>query len=93
MAANILGADRPYTPIPYFWTDQYDVKIQAHGLPSAAAKVTIADGDVAQGRFTALYQEGGQVTAVLGWNMPKQARLLRQQVLGAWQDTPRLATA
>ncbi|GAA5083258.1 NADPH-dependent 2,4-dienoyl-CoA reductase/sulfur reductase-like enzyme [Thermocatellispora tengchongensis] len=93
VAANILGADRPYTPIPYFWTDQYDVKIQAHGLPSAAAKVTIADGDVAQGRFTALYQEGGQVTAVLGWNMPKQARLLRQQVLGAWQDTPRLATA
>ena len=29
----------------------------------------------------ALPEPGGQVTAVLGWNMPKQARLLRQQVL------------
>ncbi|MGP3919311.1 NAD(P)/FAD-dependent oxidoreductase, partial [Nonomuraea sp. 10N515B] len=39
VAANILGADRPYTPIPYFWTDQYSVKIQVHGLPSAAAEL------------------------------------------------------
>lgn len=83
VAANILGAGRPYTPVPYFWTDQYDVKIQAYGLPSPAAEVTIAEGDVAQRRFTALYREGGQVTGVLGWNMPKQARLLRQQLLGA----------
>jgi NADPH-dependent 2,4-dienoyl-CoA reductase/sulfur reductase-like enzyme len=81
VAANVLGADRPYTPIPYFWTDQYDVKIQAHGLPSPAAEVTVAEGDPEQHRFAALYREGGQVTAVLGWNMPKQARLLRQQVL------------
>ncbi|MER7365626.1 NAD(P)/FAD-dependent oxidoreductase [Nonomuraea wenchangensis] len=81
VAANVLGADRPYTPIPYFWTDQYDVKIQAHGLPSPAAEVTVTEGDPEQHRFAALYREGGQVTAVLGWNMPKQARLLRQQVL------------
>ncbi|MEU4513893.1 FAD-dependent oxidoreductase [Nonomuraea wenchangensis] len=81
VAANVLGADRPYTPIPSFWTDQYDVKIQAHGLPSPAAEVTVAEGDPEQHRFAALYREGGQVTAVLGWNMPKQARLLRQQVL------------
>ncbi|MBB2914169.1 NADPH-dependent 2,4-dienoyl-CoA reductase/sulfur reductase-like enzyme [Streptosporangium becharense] len=81
VAANILGADRPYTPIPYFWTDQYDVKIQAHGLPSPSAEVTIAEGDPEQHRFAALYRENGRVTGVLGWNMPKQARLLRQQAL------------
>ncbi|MCK2214814.1 FAD-dependent oxidoreductase [Actinomadura sp. ATCC 31491] len=88
VAANILGADRPYTPIPYFWTDQYDVKIQAHGLPSPAAAVTVAEGDPEQHRFAALYREGGRVTAVLGWNMPKQARLLRQQVLAGQPLTP-----
>ncbi|WP_188189798.1 NAD(P)/FAD-dependent oxidoreductase [Nonomuraea sp. SYSU D8015] len=82
VAAAVLGADRPYTPIPYFWTDQYDAKIQAHGVPSPAAEVTIAEGDVAQRRFTALYRQDGRVTGVLGWNMPKQARLLRQQLLG-----------
>lgn len=30
-ATNLLGADAPFTPVPYFWTDQYDVKIQAYG--------------------------------------------------------------
>ncbi|MDP4507976.1 NAD(P)/FAD-dependent oxidoreductase [Nonomuraea turcica] len=93
VAANILGADRPYTPIPYFWTDQYDVKIQAHGLPSAAAELDIAEGDPAQHRFAARYLEGGQVTGVLGWNMPKQARLLRQQALGTWHATQPFAPA
>ncbi|GAA2206527.1 FAD-dependent oxidoreductase [Nonomuraea monospora] len=83
VAANVLGADRPYEPIPYFWTDQYDIKIQAHGLLSAAAEVSIAEGDPEQGRFAALYHENGQVTGVLGWNMAKQARVLRQQHLTA----------
>lgn len=81
VAANILGADRPYTPIPYFWTDQYDVKIQAHGLPSPAAEVSVTDGDPEQGRFAAVYREGGRVTGVLGWNMARQARVLRQRHL------------
>ncbi|MFG1943961.1 NAD(P)/FAD-dependent oxidoreductase [Nonomuraea sp. NPDC048826] len=81
VAANLLGADRPYVPIPYFWTDQYDVKIQAHGLPSPSAELSIAEGDPAEHRFTALYRENGRVTGVLGWNMPKQARLLRQREL------------
>ncbi|MEW9553951.1 NAD(P)/FAD-dependent oxidoreductase [Nonomuraea sp. NPDC050783] len=88
VAANLLGADLPYTPIPYFWTDQYDIKIQAHGLPSPAAEVTVAEGDPERNRFTALYREGGRVTGVLGWNMPKQARLLRQQVLAGQPLAP-----
>ncbi|MEV0232107.1 FAD-dependent oxidoreductase [Nonomuraea sp. NPDC050786] len=81
VAANLLGADRPYTPIPYFWTDQYDIKIQAHGLPSPAAEVTIVEGGPEQRRFAAVYRQDGRITGVLGWNMPKQARLLRQQFL------------
>ncbi|MGW5685913.1 NAD(P)/FAD-dependent oxidoreductase [Nonomuraea sp. NPDC003754] len=81
VAADILGAGHPYTPIPYFWTDQYDIRIQAHGLPSPAAELTIAEGDPAQHRFAALYREDGRVTGVLGWNMPKQARLLRRQTM------------
>lgn len=85
VAANVLGADRPYTPVPYFWTDQYDVKLQAHGLPSPDAEVSVTEGDPEQGRFAAVYREGGQITGVLGWNMPKQARVLRQRSLGAWQ--------
>ncbi|MFJ6787304.1 NAD(P)/FAD-dependent oxidoreductase [Streptomyces angustmyceticus] len=81
VAANLLGAERPYTPTPYFWTDQYDAKLQVHGLPTPDAETHIAEGDPAQGRFVAVYRENGEVTGVLGWNMPKQARLLRQEHL------------
>ncbi|MCR3750776.1 NAD(P)/FAD-dependent oxidoreductase [Lentzea californiensis] len=80
VAGAILGEDRPYTPVPYFWTDQFDVKIQVHGVLGADADVTVVDGDPAEHRFVATYRRDGVVTGVLGWNMAKQARLLRQEI-------------
>ncbi|TMR25344.1 NAD(P)/FAD-dependent oxidoreductase [Nonomuraea turkmeniaca] len=88
VAANILGDDRPYIPVPYFWTDQYDVKIQAHGLPHPDADVEVIEGDPEQNRFVALYRRSGAVTGVLGWNMAKAARLHRQRVAEAMQARP-----
>ncbi|MFC9427656.1 NAD(P)/FAD-dependent oxidoreductase [Streptomyces sp. NPDC056987] len=86
VAADILGESRPYTPVPYFWTDQFDSKIQVHGVLSADAEVTVVDGDMTQGRFVALYQREDAITGVLGWNMPKQTRLRRQEVLDAFRE-------
>ncbi|MET7335380.1 FAD-dependent oxidoreductase [Nonomuraea sp. NPDC005650] len=83
VADVILGEDRPYEPVPYFWTDQFDAKIQVHGVLSAGAEVHIVDGDVSARRFVARYHSEGVVTGVLGWNMPKQSRLRRQEVLGS----------
>ncbi|MGW0200483.1 NAD(P)/FAD-dependent oxidoreductase [Nonomuraea sp. NPDC003201] len=80
VAGNILGDDRPYTPIPYFWTDQFDAKIHVHGMPSPDAEVSIAEGSVAERRFVAVYRHDGRATGVLGWNMPKQARQHRQEL-------------
>ncbi|MFG1705332.1 NAD(P)/FAD-dependent oxidoreductase [Nonomuraea sp. M3C6] len=80
VAANILGDDRPYSPVPYFWTDQFDAKIHVHGTPSPDAELTVVEGDLASRRFVALYRQDGRTTGVLGWNMPKQARLRRQEV-------------
>ncbi|WP_432888730.1 NAD(P)/FAD-dependent oxidoreductase [Kribbella sp. CA-245084] len=80
VAANILGDEQPYRPIPYFWTDQFAVKIQVHGRPSADAEVTVAEGNIGE-RFVAHYRRGGRVTAVLGWNMPKQTRLHREHLV------------
>jgi hypothetical protein len=82
VAGNILGEDRPYTPVPYFWTNQFDTRIHVHGTLSADAEVSIVDGDVAGGRFVAQYRQFGEVTGVLGWNMPKQARQRRQEIAG-----------
>jgi NADPH-dependent 2,4-dienoyl-CoA reductase/sulfur reductase-like enzyme len=82
VAGNILGEDRPYTPVPYFWTNQFDARIHVHGTLSADAEVSIVEGDPREGRFVAQYGRGGEVTGVLGWNMPKQARLRRRDIAG-----------
>lgn len=82
VADNILGADRAYTPVPYFWTDQFDARIQVFGLLPGDAEVSVVDGDVTERRFVALYERAGEPVGVLGWNMPKQARRIRQSLLG-----------
>ncbi|MGO4616110.1 NAD(P)/FAD-dependent oxidoreductase [Nocardia sp. 2YAB30] len=80
VAANILGADQAYSPIPYFWTDQFDAKIQVHGTLPADAEVSITEGNPQARRFVASYRVNGHVTGVVGWNMPKQTRLHRQDL-------------
>jgi NADPH-dependent 2,4-dienoyl-CoA reductase/sulfur reductase-like enzyme len=79
------GAPEPFAPVPYFWTDQYKVKIQVHGDPDlAGCTATVADGSVDEGKFVALYRKDGIVTAVLGWNAA--ARLPRYRKLLACQQ-------
>ncbi|MFD4508111.1 NAD(P)/FAD-dependent oxidoreductase [Streptomyces sp. NPDC058457] len=83
VAGVVLGEDRPYAPVPYFWTDQFEAKLQVHGLLPAGADVEVVEGDVAARRFVLRYSSEGAVTGVLGWNMPKQTRLRRQEVVDA----------
>ncbi|SFT74421.1 Reductase C-terminal [Actinopolyspora lacussalsi subsp. righensis] len=81
VARNLLGADRPYAPVPHFWTDQFDAKIQVHGVPHAESEVTVVEGDPAERRFVVRYTRQGTPVAVLGWNRPKQVRAHRQEVV------------
>ncbi|MQY21624.1 NAD(P)/FAD-dependent oxidoreductase [Nocardia macrotermitis] len=83
VATNLLGGEQPYTPVPYFWTDQFDAKIQVHGFLPPDADAEIVEGSLAEGRFVARYRLAGRVTGVVGWNMPKQSRLRRQEVVEA----------
>lgn len=88
VAANIMGKDRAYTPIPFFWSDQYDTKIQMHGFVLENADFAVVEGDPANAQFVALYGAKGRVTGVLGWNMVKQCRQHRQHVVDGtnWSD-------
>jgi NADPH-dependent 2,4-dienoyl-CoA reductase/sulfur reductase-like enzyme len=87
VAANILGTDTPYLPVPYFWTDQFDVKIQVHGFVSADAEAVVVEGDPASGPFVVLYGSQGKVTGLCGWNAVRQIRQHRTHVMDgtAWQ--------
>ncbi|MFN3969798.1 MAG: NAD(P)/FAD-dependent oxidoreductase [Gemmobacter sp.] len=44
VAANILGAATAYEPVPWFWSDQYDVKLQIAGLNTGYTDVVVRDG-------------------------------------------------
>ncbi|MCT9084832.1 NAD(P)/FAD-dependent oxidoreductase, partial [Streptomyces fulvoviolaceus] len=88
VAGAILGEDKPYAPVPYFWTDQYDAKLMVHGFLPADAEVDVVEGDLTARRFVVRYRQDGRVTGVLGWNMPKQTRLRRQEVVDGLQEVP-----
>lgn len=82
VARNILGERLPFAPTPFFWSDQFDVKIQMYGIASRGAELRIVEGSLHEDRFVAaFYEEGERLVAVLGWNSPKQLLAYRQQLL------------
>jgi 3-phenylpropionate/trans-cinnamate dioxygenase ferredoxin reductase subunit len=82
-ALNLIKGDvEPFAPLPYFWTDQYDVKIQVHGHLPDGCEAAIEEGSVDGGKFVALYRAGGQLSAVLGWNAPARVPAYRKLLLG-----------
>ena len=81
VAGNLLGADRPFAPVPYLWTDQYDARIQAYGIFPADADITVLHGEPISRKFVAGYAHQGKLVGVLGWNSPRELRKLRQLVV------------
>jgi NADPH-dependent 2,4-dienoyl-CoA reductase/sulfur reductase-like enzyme len=79
-ARTLVGRGEPYAPVPYFWTDQYDVRIQAHGMFPMGATHTVVAGEVRAGRFAALFAHEGRITGVVGWNLPRDTRRLRARI-------------
>jgi len=74
-------AAQPFAPVPYFWTDQYDVRIQMHGTVTGDAEPAVLHGDIKDGRFAIGYPHEGRTSAVLTWNMPREAIRLRAELL------------
>jgi 3-phenylpropionate/trans-cinnamate dioxygenase ferredoxin reductase component len=75
------GPDAPlFDPVPWFWSDQYDTKIQLVGLAGADADRDVASGSLADGRFAVAYGRQGRLTGVLGVNRPRHVALLRARV-------------
>jgi len=63
VARGICGDEAPYHAIPWFWSNQYDLKLQTAGL-SAGHDQTVLRGDVASRSFSVLYLKGGKVIAI-----------------------------
>ena len=72
LLATLNGTElEPYAAVPFFWSDQFDARIQCLGRPSANAQIDIVDGSVAEGKWCAIYSVNNKLTAVLGVSKPK----------------------
>ena len=67
----------PFTPVPWFWSDQYDRKIQLAGRVRGDDDVRVVTGSVEERRFAAIYGRAGRITGVLGFNRPRHVMRYR----------------
>src|SRR6266566_1977812 len=70
IAASISGGDTPYTKLPYFWSDQYDVSLEYRGHASGE-DTAVWRGDRDALKFSVFYLRDGTVEAVLSMNDAK----------------------
>jgi 3-phenylpropionate/trans-cinnamate dioxygenase ferredoxin reductase subunit len=74
-AARSLMAGRSdaasFTPVPYFWSDQFGVRFQVLGSPRGDDEVEVVDGSFEEGKFVALYGRNGRLRAVMAIGRPR----------------------
>lgn len=73
-AFALLGREREFTASPWFWSDQYDVKLQIVGLATAGAGFdqVVTRGDPASRKFSAFYYRAGALVAIDSLNQPAE---------------------
>ena len=74
VAENALAgpeACTSFSSVPYFWSDQYDRRIQFIGRARPHDEMVIVDGSLEERRLTALYRRGDRVVACLAVNQPR----------------------
>jgi 3-phenylpropionate/trans-cinnamate dioxygenase ferredoxin reductase subunit len=79
VAAAILGGDKAYDAVPWFWSDQGSAKLQTTGLP-LNPDGHILRGDPSEGRFTVFHLRDGIVIAADSVNMPADHMAARRLV-------------
>jgi 3-phenylpropionate/trans-cinnamate dioxygenase ferredoxin reductase subunit len=89
VARNILGADEAYVPHPWFWSDQYDVKLQIAGLNTGYGDVVVRDTGEARSHW---YYDGDKLLSVDAMNDPR-AYMVGKRLIEAGRSPDRAAVA
>jgi NADPH-dependent 2,4-dienoyl-CoA reductase/sulfur reductase-like enzyme len=82
-ARNLLGPAKPFAPVPYFWSDQYDLKIHAYCHLRGHDEFTVIDGSLRDRRFLATYRKDGRLVGALAAGMPPNAVRPWRQAIAA----------
>jgi NADPH-dependent 2,4-dienoyl-CoA reductase/sulfur reductase-like enzyme len=70
----------PFAPVPFVWSDQYDVKIQCAGRFGGDDRMEVVSGSFAERRFVAIFERGGRISGVLGFSQPRLVMQYRRMV-------------
>ncbi len=97
-ARNLLAVSsgnepEPYAPVPFFWSDQFDIRVQFLGCSSPEDDVHVAAGSVDDGKFLALYRTGDKLHGALGVNSPRWVMKMRGSLAAgaSWADAIAIA--
>ena len=88
-ASVILGDPKPYSGVPWFWSDQFHVKLQIAGLARPADE-TVLRGDPASGSFAAFRLRDGRLTAVEAVSSPREFITGRKMIAAQASPPPAL---
>ena len=87
VAATILGRHHPYDEVPWFWSDQYEVKLQMAGI-SLGHDAEVLRGEPATGQFSVVYFRAGRLIAVDSVNRPGEHMVARKLLAAGASLTP-----
>ncbi|MBT95027.1 MAG: FAD-dependent oxidoreductase [Acidimicrobiaceae bacterium] len=78
----------PYAPTPWFWTDQFDRKIQLAGRTRPTDEIKVITGSVEERRFATAYGRDGKLVGILGFNRPRHVMQYKQMISEgtSWDD-------
>jgi len=88
-SANMCGGNKTYASIPWFWSDQYELKLQMVGF-SADSDSQVLRGDMGANQFAVFYLNDGAVVGVDAVNSPKEFMICKQ-LIGKQVDPVALA--
>ncbi|MDQ2084233.1 FAD-dependent oxidoreductase [Xanthobacteraceae bacterium Astr-EGSB] len=89
-AAALIGKERPFTAAPWFWSDQYDVRLQMAGL-TAGYDSTVVRGSVEERKFSLFYFKGEKLLAVDSVNRAPDHTAARRLLDAGRSPTPEQA--
>jgi hypothetical protein len=86
VARNLLNpeARKPFAPVPYFWSDQYDIKVQAYGHLRDHDEALVLDADLPGRQLLVAYRKDDRLVGVLAaGKSPKILRAWRTLIAAA----------
>jgi 3-phenylpropionate/trans-cinnamate dioxygenase ferredoxin reductase subunit len=86
-AATLLGQDTTYTTVPWFWSDQADLKLQIAGLSTGYDEVVVR-GDPDYEKFGVLYYRDGRLIAADCVNQPAEFMAIRRALTNGMTIPP-----